>query len=117
MNDELVDSGPADDEGSRPAWCGWCGSALLQPSGAGRPRRWCKPSCRQQAHIARRLAEAAGLGDDQLVVGRRDYELLQERLASLRAAVADLDRVPPLDDDAVELKRSLDWLLSHARQL
>ncbi len=63
------------------------------------------------------MAEAAGLGDDQLVVGRHDYELLQERLTSLRAAVADLDRLPPLADDPAELKRSLEWLLSHARQV
>lgn len=101
----------------RAAWCGWCGAALLQPDGPGRPRRWCKAGCRQQAHLARKLATAAGLGDDQLVVSRHDYEALQGRVAALRAAVADLDRIPPLADDPSELSRALDWILTHARQI
>lgn len=100
---------------SRAAWCGWCGAAVLQPDGPGRPRRWCSAGCRQQAHVARKLASAAGMGDDQMVVSRRDHEALLERVAVLRAAVADVDRVPPLRDDPTELARALDWILSHAR--
>lgn len=115
------DAADAPDDGEAPtaraAWCGWCGAALLQPPGAGRPRRWCKASCRQQAHVARKLADAAGLTEDQVVVSRRDYDELQERLAALRAAVADVERIPPLDDDAVELRRALDWVLLNARQV
>lgn len=65
--------------------------------------------------MARKLASAAGMGDDQMVVSRRDHEALLERVAVLRAAVADVDRVPPLRDDPTELARALDWILSHAR--
>lgn len=86
----------------------------MQPEGAGRPRRYCKQGCRQQAHIARKLAGAAGLAPDQVVVGRQEYEQLMERVTSLRAAVADLERVAPAADDVDDLRRSLDWLLSYA---
>lgn len=65
--------------------------------------------------MARKLADAAGLTGDQVVVSRPEYEQLQARVAALRAAVADHDRVPPLEDDPAELQRALDWLLSHAR--
>ncbi len=89
----------------------------MQPTGAGRPRRYCRQGCRQAAHIARKLGRAAGLAPDQLIVGRAEYEALLERVTSLRAAVADLERVRPADDDPADLRQSLDWLLSFARQV
>lgn len=67
--------------------------------------------------MARKLSQAAGLADDQLIVSRTDYEGLLERVTSLRAAVADLDRVEPAGDDVMDLRQSLDWLLSFAREV
>lgn len=101
----------------RSAWCGWCGAGLVQPSGAGRPRKYCSHSCRQQAHVARKIAEAGGLTAEHVVVARADYDALLARVAALRDAVADLDRVAPASGDAGDLQQALDWLLSFARDV
>ena len=36
--------------------------------GPGRPRRFCRDGCRQQAYLARKLASSHGLGDDDVIV-------------------------------------------------
>ena len=40
--------------------------------GRGRPRRYCRPGCRQQAHLARKLAVGHQLADGEVVVRRED---------------------------------------------
>jgi hypothetical protein len=41
----------------RPAACEWCGRPIAQPE-TGRPRLYCRPSCRQRAYERRRAARA-----------------------------------------------------------
>jgi len=45
--------------------------------------------------MARRLADAHGLGEHQLVVDRSTFEAAQDRIALLRQALDDLDREDP----------------------
>lgn len=99
------------------ARCRWCGRPLPARAGAGRPRRYCRAGCRQQAYAARRLAEAHGLGDDDVVVRRAALEDLQDRLYVLQAALEDVERdlagTPTADDH----KEALDWLRTNAAPL
>ena len=117
--------GGADHDPDRPTTerCRWCGRAFVVSRGRGRPRRYCKQSCRQQAHLARKLASAHGLGDDDLVVSREAIEELQSRLYCLQAAIEDVDRDLAQSVahsrtggvDPADLAEALTWLLENAR--
>jgi hypothetical protein len=99
--------------------CRWCGRPLAPRPGPGRPRRYCRQGCRQQAHLARKLAAAHGLGDDDVIVSRATVDELQSRLYCLQAALEDVDRDLAAmarlgDDDPGELRQILSWLTENA---
>ena len=79
--------------------------------GPGRPREYCKPSCRQRDYESRRRSEELGLNEDELIVTREELELLKDKLFVLRCAVDDIDNA---DND--DLTRVYDGLLEAARQ-
>jgi hypothetical protein len=87
--------------------------------GPGRPREYCRRSCRQRDYEARRQSADLGLGDMQLVVARADLDALHDRLYALEAAIEDADRDlagadhPTADD----YREALDWVLAAARPL
>jgi hypothetical protein len=100
--------------------CRWCGRGLAPRLGPGRPRRYCRQGCRQQVHLARKLAAAHGLGDDDVIVSRPALDELQGRLYCLQAALEDVERdLAAMDrigseDDAGELRQILAWLVENA---
>ncbi|MFP4512380.1 MAG: hypothetical protein ACLFRV_05470 [Acidimicrobiales bacterium] len=102
-------------EGITDRLCRWCQRTLPTRSGPGRPRRYCSQSCRQQAFLARKLADAHGLGDDEVIVARADLEAVQDRVALLGQAIDDIerDRRQGGGDDA----EAYTWLLEHAREV
>lgn len=85
--------------------------------GRGRPRLYCRQSCRQQAHLARKLASTHGLGDDDLIVSRSALDDLQSRLYCLQAALEDVDRDLAESDEPGDVAEALRWLLENARPL
>ncbi|MEZ5137918.1 MAG: hypothetical protein R2702_02160 [Acidimicrobiales bacterium] len=97
--------------------CRWCGRPLPTPARTGRPRRYCRAGCRQQAHLARKLAAAHGLGDDDVIVDRLRLEELQGALYCLQAAIEDVDGDLAGGPSAREVRSALDWLLDNARPL
>ena len=96
--------------------CRWCGREL-EPLGRGRPRRYCRQGCRQQAHLARKLAAAHGLGPDDVIVAREALEDLQSRLYCLQAALEDVARDLEASSDPAEVRQALEWLRSNAEPL
>jgi hypothetical protein len=107
--------GGADDRGrgARSVRCEWCQRLLDARTGPGRPRRFCRQGCRQQAYLARKLAAAHGLGDDQLIVDRATFEAAQDRIALLRQALADVDREAG-GDLPLDLEQAYLWVRRHA---
>ncbi len=97
--------------------CRWCGRRLPDAARTGRPRRYCRQSCRQQAHLARKFAAAHGLGDDDVIVERQRLEELQGALYCLQAAVEDVDRDLADGHDDTDVADALRWLLENARPL
>ncbi len=97
--------------------CRWCGRAFVVSPGRGRPRRYCRQGCRQQAHLARKLAASHGLGDDDLIVSRAVLEELQSRLYVLQAALEDVDRDLAASNEPEDRSEALDWLIENARPL
>lgn len=97
--------------------CRWCGRTLPSQDGPGRPRRYCRAGCRQQAYLARRLASSYGLGDEDVIVDRAQLEDLQGRLYCLQAALEDVDRDLERSAEPREITEALAWLQENARPL
>ncbi|HET9728907.1 MAG TPA: hypothetical protein VFR41_05765 [Acidimicrobiia bacterium] len=79
--------------------CAWCGRKLTPNSGAGRPKRYCRRSCRQRHYEAEQRARELGLGESELVVAREELESLRDRLFALSCALDELDETSADDHD------------------
>ena len=99
------------------ARCAWCRRPLPDRAATGRPRRFCKEVCRQLAYQARRRAAELRLGEDELVLARRQLDELRDGLYVLQCAVDDVDR--DLGERSTptraELQEALAWVLEAAR--
>lgn len=85
--------------------------------GRGRPRRYCRPGCRQQAHLARKLAVGRQLADGEVVVRREDLEAIESAVYGLQAALEDVETDLADDDSAAGLRAALDHLVAEASPL
>ena len=98
--------------------CRWCGRAYEVGGGPGRPRLYCRRSCRQRDYEARTRSRELGLGDAELVVARQRLDELHDGIAMLEAAIQDVDAdLAAAPDDPAEAARALQWLLTAARPL
>jgi len=94
--------------------CRFCRRPLPDQARTGRPRLFCRASCRQQEYLRRQRAGEVGLAEHELVVTRAELDELHDLLYVLEAAVEDVDRDLAADGDPAE---ALAWLLSAARPL
>ena len=69
--------------------CAWCGGAIPETGGPGRPRRYCRRSHRQRAFEARRLGGARGLAPGEAVIGTETLASLRDRLYVMETALED----------------------------
>ena len=99
----------------RPDSCRWCGRQFTPSAGAGRPRRYCKRSCRQRDYESRRRAGELGLGEDELILTRQELNELRDRLFVLSETIKDVER-DLTDDAADDERRLLNVLLFAAKQ-
>lgn len=95
---------------SRSRRCAWCGASFPLPAGPGRPPRFCRRSHRQRAYEARRLAEAHGLGADDVLLTRSTFEQLRDLLYRIEAALQDVDTDLAGGADSAEYREAL-WHL------
>lgn len=88
-------------------------------AGPGRPKEYCRRSCRQRDYEARRQSASLGLGDGQLVVARAEIDALHDRLYALEAAVEDAERDvrEAAAPTASDYREALEWVLAAARPL
>ena len=110
---------PAAAESSAQRRCRWCARPFAVAPGPGRPRRYCRQSCRQRDYEARRQAADLGLGEAHLVVARSELDALHDRLYELEAAIEDVDRdlAAVGTPDADDYREALEWVLRVARPL
>lgn len=103
------------------ARCLWCRRNLPEAKPSGRPRRYCRQSCRQRAYEARRHAEELGLSDEQLVITRAELERMYDLAYHLQGVVSDTDRSlsanPHSEHTPEELSELLTELLAACRPL
>jgi hypothetical protein len=98
-----------------PVRCRWCGRQFVPETGAGRPRRYCKRSCRQRDYESRHRSQELGLGEHELVVTRQELHEVRDRLYELAETVKDVER-DLTDDPADDERRLLNVLLYAAKQ-
>jgi hypothetical protein len=65
--------------------------------------------------MARKLAAAHGLGDDDVIVSRQSLDELQSRLYCLKMALDDVDRDLGVSSEPEEVNDALAWLVENAR--
>lgn len=70
--------------------CEHCGRPVDSGTSVGRPRKYCRRSCRQRAFEARRYLEDVSWGDAQLVRLARELAELEDRLDALGASLGEL---------------------------
>ena len=112
----MTESGEGDRSGEKR--CAWCGRRFeVADRAVGRPRRYCRRSCRQRDFEARRRAQELGLAETDLVVARAELSRLDDMLYVLACAVEDVERDLTGEHDGEDVRRALDWLLEAARPL
>jgi hypothetical protein len=97
--------------------CAWCGGPIEKSAGPGRPRQYCRRSCRQRDFEARKRSRELGLAESDLIVARKAMDGLDDLLFVLGCAITDVQGDVALDGSPEQLRRSLDWLLESARPL
>jgi hypothetical protein len=90
--------------------CDWCGRRYSAAGGPGRPRLFCRRSCRQRSYEARRRAAEVGLGEHELVLTRRELDAARDRLFVLACAINDYEQ-----SDELERPSALEELIDAAR--
>jgi hypothetical protein len=100
---------------AEPIRCRWCGRGFEPTAGPGRPRQYCKRSCRQRDYEARRRGAERGLDEDELIITRAELNELRDRLFVLSETVKDVE-ADLTDDAADDERRLLNVLLYAARQ-
>lgn len=95
--------------------CAWCRRPFSTAAGPGRPRKYCRRSCRQRDFEARRRAAELGLAETDLVMTRTELDRLRDDLYVLEAAVEDVER--DLAEGDTDVRAALAWLLAAARPL
>ena len=97
------------------ARCRWCGRSYEATDGPGRPRLYCRRSCRQRDYESRHRATELGLGEHELIVTRQELNELRDRLFVLAETVKDVEH-DLTDDAADDERRLLNVLLYAAKQ-
>jgi hypothetical protein len=99
------------------ARCRWCRRPLPNRAAKGRPRLYCRRSCRQRRYEADLRARELGLSEAELVVARHGLDTLYDAIFVLEAAIQDVDGDLRLDDSPGAVREALDWLLAAARDV
>jgi hypothetical protein len=95
--------------------CRWCARRFTVTVGPGRPREFCRRSCRQRDYEARQRASEVGLSEHELVLTRQAMDDLRDRLYVLECAVEDVERDLRGSSTKADLQEAVDWLLDAAR--
>lgn len=97
--------------------CRWCGRDIERSVGPGRPKQFCRASCRQAHYVARQRRAELGLSESELLITRAALDDLQDRLYVLETAVEDVERDLAGAEGEQDLRDALEWLLAACRPL
>ncbi|WP_342011542.1 hypothetical protein [Corynebacterium bovis] len=96
--------------GDRPVHCLWCGRPITD-NPTGRPRRYCRRSCRQRAYEQRKAVDGTAVPTDALILPRSAVTALDDHLFELRCAAEDVRTAVTEGEEADGLLELCDELL------
>jgi hypothetical protein len=94
--------------------CLWCGRKFEVNTGPGRPRLYCKASCKQRDYESRQRAQELGLSENELVITRDDLESMRDRRFLMACTLEDVER--DLANGDTDQTSALRTLLMAARE-
>ena len=97
--------------------CGWCRRPVTPTEGRGRPRRFCKRSCRQRDFEARQRSARHGVDEKELIIARRDFDRLHDEIFVLACAVADAQADLRDAESTADLRLIIASLLAASRDV
>ncbi len=97
--------------------CRWCTRPIDSRPGPGRPKRFCRPACRQAAYRARRLASGHGLADGEVIVREDVLEALGDAQYALTAALEDVELDLAEATGPQDVREALDHLVEACGEL
>ncbi len=97
--------------------CGWCRRPVTPTEGRGRPRLFCKRSCRQRDFEARQRSTRHGVDEHELIVARRDVDRLHDEIFVLACAVVDAEADLREAESVADLRLIITSLLAAARDV
>ena len=109
-----VEDGPGRSE--RREACRWCRRPVEHPK-VGRPREFCRRSCRQRDFEARQRATRHGLDESAIIVARSELDDLRDELYVLTCAIEDIERDLSGPPDIDDYRDAVNTLLAAARPL
>ena len=99
------------------ASCAWCRRPVTPTEGRGRPRRFCKRSCRQRDFEARQRSARHGVDESELIIARRDVDRLHDEIFVLSCAVTDAEADLRDAESVADLRLIVTSLLAAARDV
>jgi hypothetical protein len=97
--------------------CGWCRRPIGQRAGRGRPKKYCKRSCRQRDYESRERSKAHGLADGELIMTRTELNAMRDDAYVLGCAVRDVERDLAGKPTFQEYQDAVRWLIEAAKPL
>lgn len=98
--------------------CEWCRRPVpASEGGPGRPRKYCKRSCRQRDFESRQKAASHGLDEQEILVARSELNKLRDDLYVLACAAEDARRDLVDAETGADYRAIVEWLLSAADPL
>lgn len=98
------------------ATCAWCGREF-ETSNRGRPRKYCRPACRQRAYEQRRGIVGTSIPEDAVIMAPHRAEELRDNLYELRCAAEDISTAAQEGAGAEELQELCAELVHLAREI
>lgn len=96
--------------------CSWCGKEI-ETGGRGRPRKFCRPACRQRAYEQRLKVAGTGIPEEAVIIQPEKVRALEDQLFELRCAAEDIKTAVSEGAGEEDLLTLCDELLSLARRL
>lgn len=96
--------------------CAWCGREL-PTGGRGRPRKYCRASCRQRAYEQRQKIPGTGNAPETVIIHPDKARVLEDELFELRCAAEDIATAAAEEADADEIRQLCGELVELARRI
>ncbi|WP_231598905.1 hypothetical protein [Corynebacterium occultum] len=99
-----------------PATCAWCGKDIHNHP-RGRPRKYCRQSCKQRAYEQRNKVSGTGIPAEAVIIQPERLAVLKDSLFELRCAAEDIATAAEEGAESAEIRELCRELVGLARTI